>query len=54
MAEIDITLANGQKAGETLKQLRLQAAALNKEISTLKPGTDQFVESERKPQPGHR
>jgi hypothetical protein len=45
MANIDIDLANGQKAGETLKALRFQAAALNKEISTLKPGTEGFAKA---------
>lgn len=45
MADIDITLANGQKAGETLKQLTFQAAALRKEISGLKPGTEEFTKA---------
>jgi len=45
MSKIDIELANGQKAGETLKQLTNQAAALKKELSTLKPGTEEFVKS---------
>lgn len=44
-ANIDIELANGQKAGETLKQLRFQAAALNKEVSILKPGSEGFVKA---------
>lgn len=44
-AELEIVLANGDKAGETLKQLRHQAAALNREISTLKPGTEDFVKT---------
>jgi hypothetical protein len=35
--EIVVTLANGEKAGETLKNLTHQAAALRKEISNLKP-----------------
>jgi hypothetical protein len=43
--EIVVTLANGDKAGETLKQLTHQAAALKKEISGLKPGTEDFVKS---------
>jgi hypothetical protein len=43
--EIVVTLANGDKAGETLKQLTHQAAALKKEISNLKPGTEEFVKS---------
>lgn len=42
-ANIVVNLANGEKAGETLKSLRFQAAALSKEVSTLKPGTDEFV-----------
>lgn len=44
-AELELVLANGDKAGETLKQLRHQAAALNREISTLKPGTEDFVKT---------
>jgi len=43
--EIVVTLANGDKAGETLKQLTHQAAALKKEISGLKPGTEDFAKS---------
>jgi phage shock protein A len=43
--EIVVTLANGDKAGETLKQLTHQAAALKKEISNLKPGTEEFVKA---------
>jgi len=43
--EIVVTLANGERAGETLKALRHQAAALNKEISTLKPETEEFVKA---------
>lgn len=45
MADININLANGDKAGETLKQLTHQAAALKKELGGLKPGTDEFVKS---------
>jgi hypothetical protein len=45
MSKIDIELANGQKAGETLKQLTNQVTALKKEISTLKPGTEEFVKA---------
>lgn len=43
VSQIEITLSNGAKAGDTLKELRKQAAALNKEINDLKPGTDEFV-----------
>lgn len=43
MSKIDIELANGDKAGETLKQLTNQAAKLRKEIGGLKPGTEEFV-----------
>lgn len=43
--EIVVNLANGERAGETLKALRHQAAALNKEISTLKPETEEFVKA---------
>ena len=45
MSKIDIELPNGQKAGDTLKQLTNQAAALRKEIGGLKPGTEDFVKS---------
>jgi len=45
MAKINIELANGQKAGETLKQLTHQAAALKKEVFGLKPGTEEFIKS---------
>lgn len=45
MANINIELSNGQKAGETLKQLTNQAAALRKELGGLKPGTEDFVKS---------
>lgn len=44
-ANIVVNLANGERAGETLKALRHQAAALNKEISTLKPETEEFVKA---------
>ncbi len=45
MATIDIQLANGDKAGETLKQLTHQASALRKELGGLKPGTEEFIKA---------
>lgn len=42
-AKIEITLSNGAKAGETLKELVKQANTLNKELKDLKPGTEQFI-----------
>jgi len=42
-AKIEITLSNGAKAGETLKELGKQANKLNKEIKDLKPGTEEFT-----------
>ncbi len=45
MSKIDIELASGQKAGETLKQLTNQAAAFKKELSGLKPETEEFIKA---------
>lgn len=42
-AVVEIVLSNGNKAGETLKELQQTANRLNKEISNLKPGSDDFV-----------
>lgn len=42
-AKIEITLSNGAKAGDTLKELGKQANALNKELRNLKPGTEEFI-----------
>lgn len=42
-AKIEITLSNGAKAGETLKELGKQANTLNKELRNLKPGTEEFT-----------
>lgn len=43
MARIDIELADGAKAGETLLDLTKQANTLNKEIKKLKPGSEEFI-----------
>jgi hypothetical protein len=43
MSKINIELADGTKAGETLKQLTYQAAKLKNELSLLAPGTEEFV-----------
>lgn len=42
-AEIEIVLSNGAKAGDTLKELRKTANQLNREVSNLKPGTEEFI-----------
>lgn len=42
-AQIDIVLANGAKAGSTLKELHQTANRLNKEINNLKPGSEEFI-----------
>lgn len=42
-SKIDIILSNGDKAGDTLKELTKQANKLKKEIADLKPGTEAFV-----------
>lgn len=42
-SRIEIILSNGNKAGDTLKELTKQANTLNKEIKDLKPGTEQFA-----------
>lgn len=42
-AKIEITLSNGAKAGDTLKELGKQANTLNKELRNLKPGTEEFT-----------
>lgn len=43
MARIDIELADGAKAGETLLDLTKKANTLNKEIKKLKPGSEEFI-----------
>ena len=43
MARIDIELADGAKAGETLLDLTKQANTLNKELKKLKPGSEEFI-----------
>ncbi|HMG90753.1 MAG TPA: hypothetical protein VK589_11860 [Chryseolinea sp.] len=42
-SKIEITLSNGNKAGDTLKELGKQANTLNKELRNLKPGTEEFI-----------
>lgn len=42
-AKIEVTLSNGAKAGQTLKELTKQANTLNKEVKDLKPGTEAFT-----------
>lgn len=46
-ANIEIVLSNGQKAGETLKELFKTANRLNKEIKDLKPGSEEFVKKSK-------
>ena len=46
-AKIEITLSNGAKAGETLKELSKQANTLNKEIKDLKPGSQEFIDKSK-------
>jgi hypothetical protein len=45
--EISVKLSNGKEAGETLKQLRTEAAGYRKELSLLKPGTKEFIDASR-------
>ena len=47
-AKIEVTLSNGAKAGETLKELTKQANKLNKEVKDLKPGTEAFAKKTQK------
>lgn len=42
-ANIVIRLSDGKVAGETLKELKQDANRLTKEVSRLKPGTDEFI-----------
>ncbi len=44
-AVVEIVLANGAKAGETLKELQQTANRLSKEIGNLKPGSEAFANS---------
>lgn len=43
MAQLEIELSDGKKAGETLQELTKSANRLNSEIKKLKPGTEEFV-----------
>ena len=42
-ANIDIVLGNGQRAGQTINELRQQANRLRKEINGLEVGSEEFV-----------
>ena len=43
MAQIEIELSDGKKAGETLQELTKQANTLNSQIKKLKPGSEEFI-----------
>jgi hypothetical protein len=48
MAKIEVELSNGAKAGQTLQELSKEAGKLNKEISKLPIGSQEFVEKSKK------
>jgi hypothetical protein len=48
MAKIEVELADGAKAGESLKELTKEAAKLRKEVAGLPKGTKEFVDAAKK------